>query len=546
MKKLLSRVLPYSLLAGIWVIAHPLHANDDLDREDSVLTYHWIHLDPSDDQVAGIGLNKAYQLLEERPSRDVLVAVIDSGFDLDHPDLENQYWVNKDEIPGNGVDDDRNGYVDDIYGWNFIGGKDENVVYDNYELTREYLRLSEKYMNIEDGSGEEFEYWLNVRNEYEKGRMEAEIAFAKYTSIMNNIPRYYELLENYLDVDSLSYEQVSSISTEDSVVEEASSLIGKLLKYFGDGTPASSMVEAMSKGFDHYEYELNYGYNPEFDPRYIVNDDYTNKKEKYYGNPNVDDWSGMMGSHGTHVAGIIASIRDNNQGAIGIADNVHIMALRTVPNGDERDKDVANAIYYAVNNGAAIINMSFGKSYSPDRQIVEKAIRYAERKDVLIVHAAGNDAENKDEIMNYPTRQFIRRKREASNMIEVAANSKSLDENLPAKFTNYGKSSVDLFAPGVYVYSTIPGNKYKASSGTSMASPVVAGVAALLRSYFPELSAKEIKEVLLESAVPYDGEVYLPGSDEKVPFSDLTISGGIINAYEAVKIAQNKIKLTTR
>jgi cell wall-associated protease len=376
--------------------------------------------------------------------------------------------------------------------------------------------------------------------------MEAETASAKYRAIMNNIPRYYKLLENYLDVDTLSYARVASISTQDSVIEEAASLIGRLLKYFGDGTPANSMVEAMGKGYNHYEYELNYGYNRDFDPRSIVNDDYDNKKERYYGNPKVDDYSGTMGSHGTHVAGIIASIRDNGIGAMGIADNVEIMALRTIPNGDERDKDVANAIYYAVDNGASVINMSFGKSYSPDRQIVEKAIRYAEKKDVLIVHAAGNDAEDKDQIMNYPTRKFIRGHREASNMIEVAANTRYLDDQLPAKFTNYGKSTVDLFAPGVGVYSTIPENQYKISSGTSMASPVVAGVAALLRSYFPELTARETRDILIESVVPYQGEVYLPGTDEKVPFSDLTISGGIVNAYEAIKIAQNRIKLNAR
>ena len=546
MKKLFSRVLQFVLVAVIILLVQQAKGDDHGDQADSLSARFWILQDPVDDQVAGIGLNKAYQLLEGRPSRKILVAVIDSGFDLDHPDLKGKFWTNEDEIPGNGIDDDRNGYVDDIHGWNFIGGDKENVVYDNYELTREYMRLSKKYGTAEEGSGAEYEYWKEIKDKYDSGVMEAEIASAKYHSIMNSIPRYYDLLENYLDMDTLSYARVASITTEDSVIEEAASLIGKLLKYFGDGTPANSMVEAMGKGYSHYEYELNYGYNQEFDPRSIVNDDYDNKKEKYYGNGKVNDYSGTMGSHGTHVAGIIASNRDNGIGAIGIADNVEIMALRTVPNGDERDKDVANAIYYAVDNGASVINMSFGKSYSPDRQIVEKAIRYAEKKDVLIVHAAGNDAENKDVIMNYPTRQFIKGNREASNMIEVAASSRNLDDQLPAKFTNYGKSTVDLFAPGVAVYSTIPENQYKASSGTSMASPVVAGVAALLRSYFPQLSARDTREVLMQSVVPYEGEVYLPGTDEKVPFSDLTISGGIVNAYKAVKIAQNRIKLSTR
>ncbi len=546
MRKVFSRVFQFILLSFIVLLVQPATGDVLGDQADSLSARYWILLDPVDDQVAGIGLNKAYQLLEGRPSRRIVVAVIDSGFDLDHPDLKGKFWINEQEVPGNGIDDDRNGYVDDIHGWNFIGGDKENVVYDNYELTREYIRLSKKYNMEEDESGEEYEYWQEIKNKYESGLMEAEMASEKYRSIMNNIPRYYELLENYLDIDTLSYARVVSISTEDSIIVEAASLIGKLLKYFGDGTPASSMVEAMEKGFSHYEYELNYGFNKDFDPRSIVNDEYDNKKERYYGNGKVNDYSGSMGSHGTHVAGIIASIRDNGIGAIGIADNVEIMALRTVPNGDERDKDVANAIYYAVNNGASVINMSFGKSYSPDRQIVEKAIRYAERKDVLIVHAAGNDAEDKDAIMNYPTRQYIRGNREAANMIEVAASSRSLDDQLVAKFTNYGKTTVDLFAPGVSVYSTMPENQYKASSGTSMASPVVAGVAALLRSYFPELTAKEIREVLMQSVVPYEGDVYLPGTEEKVPFAGLTISGGIVNAYEAVKNAQNRIKLSAR
>jgi subtilisin family serine protease len=254
----------------------------------------------------------------------------------------------------------------------------------------------------------------------------------------------------------------------------------------------------------------------------------------------------MMGDHGTHVAGIIAADRNNDIGARGVADNVKIMPLRTVPNGDERDKDVANAIYYAVDNGAKVINMSFGKYYSPERAIVEKAIRYAARKGVLIVHAAGNDRENKDKTENFPTRKYIKGNKEAWNVIEVAANTRHLDEKLTAKFTNYGKGSVDLFAPGVYVYSTLPGNRYKESSGTSMAAPVVSGVAAMLFSYFPELSAKEVKEVILDSVKTYDDKVYLPGTNELIDFTELSITGGLINAYEAVKIAQNKITLSAR
>ncbi len=531
------------LLSPAKALAAPF---SDPDNEDSLKMVHWIHMDPADDSVAGISLNKAYQLLEGRPSKRVLVAVIDSGFDLDHEDLKDNYWLNVDEIAGNGRDDDNNGYVDDLRGWNFIGGQEDNVVYDTYELTREYKRLRKEYEGQEEGKSNEFEYWLKVKEEYESKSGEALLSYAKYETLLDNISRYYDLLKNYLDVDTLTHDRVSAIESEDSVITQATGIIGKLLKYFGDGTSAGEMADFMESGVEHYSYLVKYGYNLEFNPRMKVGDDYSDKKERHYGNNQVGDFAGMMGSHGTHVAGIIAAIRDNDIGVIGVADNVKIIPIRAVPNGDERDKDIANAIYYAVDNGAGVINMSFGKSYSPDRDIVEKAIRYARKKDVLIVHAAGNSAENKDNVMNYPTRKFIKGNKEALNMMEVAANSKHLDETLPAKFTSYGKSTVDLFAPGVSVLSAIPGDQYKESNGTSMASPVVAGVAALLRSYFPELSAEEIRDILIQSSYKYEGEVYLPGTSEMVPFSDLTISGGLVNAYEAVKIAMNRLQLESR
>ncbi len=456
--------------------------------------------------------------------------------------MKDSYWTNEDEIPNNGIDDDNNGYIDDVHGWNFIGGPEENVVYDTYELTREYKRLRSKYGNNINESDKDYDYWVEIRDEFEYKRKKSEETLLKYSEIISNIPRYYNLLLSYLDTDSLTFEAVNAIESEDTIINQAIAQIGKLLKYFGNTVSYETMVSVLTPAEEHYLYEVNYGYNLDYDPRSIVNDDYENKKERYYGNNQVDDFSGMMGDHGTHVAGIIAADRENNLGARGIADNVKIIPLRTVPNGDERDKDVANAIYYAVNNGAKVINMSFGKHYSPERATVEKAIRYAQKKGVLIVHAAGNDRENKDLVDNYPTRKFIKGKKEAWNVIEVGANSRYLNENLMAKFTNYGETSVDLFAPGVYVYSTLPNNTYKESSGTSMSAPVVSGVAALLFSYFPELSANEVKEVILESVQNYKGEVYLPGTKELIEFPTLSVTGGIVNAYEAVKIAQNKIQ----
>lgn len=536
-----------AVLAAFFIlIDKPVYSESLTDKNDTLKTKEWIHLDPVDDSLAGISLNKAYQLLDGRPSNTVLVAVIDSGFDLDHEDLRNSYWTNEDEIPNNGIDDDKNGYIDDVHGWNFIGGPDENIVYDTYELTREYKRLKSKFGYKVNGSSKEYDYWLKIRDEYEFKKKKSEETLIKYTEIISNIPRYYKLLLSYLDTDTLTFEAVNAIESEDTIINQATAQIGKLLHYFGNSVGYETMVSVLMPTEEHYLYEMNYGYNLEYNPRSIVNDDYENKKERYYGNNRVDDFSGMMGDHGTHVAGIIAADRGNDLGARGIADNVKIIPLRTVPNGDERDKDVANAIYYAVNNGAQVINMSFGKHYSPERAIVEKAIRYAQKKGVLIVHAAGNDKENKDLIINYPTRKFIKGKKEAWNVIEVGANSRNLTEDLTAKFTNYGATSVDLFAPGVYVYSTLPNNSYKESSGTSMAAPVVSGVAALLFSYFPELSANEVKEVILESVQNFEGEVYLPGTKELVEFPTLSVSGGIVNAYEAVKIAQNKIKFQVR
>ena len=547
MRELITKFFSWGVcMAFFLVITQPVYPDVITEKKDTLNTKDWIHLDPIDDGVAGVGLNKAYQLLEGRPSKTVLVAVIDSGFDLDHEDLKGNYWVNEGEIPDNGIDDDKNGYIDDTYGWNFIGGPEENVVYDTYELTREYKRLEPIYGSKMNGSGEEYEYWLKIREDFNRKKGKADRTLQKYSEIISSIPRYYNLLLNYLDVDTLTIEVVNNITSEDSVINSATAQIGKLLNYFGNGASAETMVNALARTEEHFLTEVNFGYNTDYDPRYLVADNYQDKKERIYGNNQVYDYSGRMGDHGTHVAGIIAANRDNDIGAKGVADNVKILALRTVPNGDERDKDVANAIYYAVNNGAKVINMSFGKSYSPDRKIVEKAIRYAEKKDVLIVHAAGNNRENKDIVENFPTRKYIKGNKEARNVIEVGASSRYWDENLTAKFTNYGESSVDFFAPGVYVYSTLPGNQYKEMSGTSMAAPVVSGIAAMLFSYFPELSAKEIREVLLESVVKYEGEVYLPGTKELTSFSELSITGGLISAYEAVKIAQNKIKFEAR
>jgi subtilisin family serine protease len=295
-----------------------------------------------------------------------------------------------------------------------------------------------------------------------------------------------------------------------------------------------TVLEQIKGGIDHYEPQVTCGYNPACNVRVVVGDDVVNLKEKYYGNNNVE---GPDPFHGTHVAGIIAGNRKNDIGIKGIADNVTIMAVRAVPNGDERDKDVANAIIYAADNGAHIINMSFGKAFSPDRALVNKAVKYAEEKGVLLIHAAGNDGKSNDIEPSFPNQYFVDGK-ESKNWIEVGASAAGVGEKFVASFSNYGKKSVDLFAPGVRLYSTVPNNKYNNASGTSMACPATAGVAAIIMEYFPQLTAVEVKNVLEQSTRKFDGlKVTKPGSKEQIEFTELSSSGGLVNAFEAVKLA---------
>src|SRR5690606_16666116 len=221
----------------------------------------------------------------------------------------------------------------------------------------------------------------------------------------------------------------------------------------------------------------------------------------------------------------------------GIADNVRIMSIRAVPNGDERDKDIANAIRYAADNGAHIINMSFGKGFSPQKEAVDKAVKYAESKGVLMIHAAGNGSDDLDREANFPNKTYLSGG-QSKTWLEIGASSWGADLDMVGSFSNYGKKSVDLFAPGVEIYSTTPDDTYESLQGTSMAAPATSAVAAILMSYFPDLNAEQVKDILKQSTRKFDGlKVAKPGSQEPVAFDQLSSSGGMVNAYEAVKLA---------
>lgn len=503
---------------------------------------NWFTLDPTKDNAQGVSSDLVLEKLKGKDSKTVIVAVIDSGVDIEHEDLVGKIWINEDEVADNGIDDDNNGYVDDVYGWNFIGGKDgKNVDRDTYELTREYVRLKPKYADVEQPkkrNRQEFEYWKEIEQAFIEKSSEANQQYEFYKNLRDNTIRFYSLVRAYVGKDSLKMEDVRSIQSGDSVVNMAAQTVGMIMMNAGEDADFNEVAEQLSKAVDHFESQALYGYNPDFNPRPIVGDNWDDGKETGYGNNDVE---GPDASHGTHVAGIIAANRTNDIGIKGIAENVKIMSVRAVPDGDERDKDVANAIRYAVDNGADIINMSFGKGYTYRKKLVDDAIKYAESKDVLCIHAAGNSGENLDTSENYPT-PMVDGKR-VENWLEIGASSWGDNENFVGSFSNYGKKSVDLFAPGVQIHSTVPNNGYDTFNGTSMAAPSTAGVAAIVMSYYPELTARQVKEVLAGSTRKFgDLQVRQPGSDEMVKFSDLSITGGLVNAGQAIDLAEEMSK----
>lgn len=508
---------------------------------------NWFNLDPAADAVAGVGTERVYaELLEGREGEPVVVAIIDSGVDPDHEDLAEVMWVNDDEIPENGIDDDGNGYVDDVHGWNFIGGADgRNVGPDTYEATRLYAKLRDRFADVDSLAASDLP--KRDRADYEQYVELRDLVEGKRASLGGQAQQYQGMLQGFQMMEDKLGEGFTLADVERYESEEPAEqmMLGMLKNVLAQGMTSEELESELEGAVEYFTNSAEYGWNPDFDPRDIVGDDYDDIDERYYGNSDVE---GPDAFHGTHVAGIVAASRDNEVGIKGVADNARIMSIRAVPDGDERDKDVANAIRYAVDNGAKVVNMSFGKGHSWDKSAVDAAVKYAAKNDVLLVHAAGNSGENTDSTNNFPNDALERRglfkflqKKYPDNWIEVGALNWEPGEDAVATFSNYGAVNVDIFSPGVDIYSTTPGGEYRDASGTSMASPVTAGVAALIRGYFPELKAKEVREVLLESGTPQRGKmVKLPGSGELVPFESLSSTGAVLNAPAAVALAQQR------
>ena len=474
---------------------------------------NWHNLDFEIDSVPGTSVERAYkELLKDIDGSKVIVAIIDTGLDIKHENLSNNIWINNNEII-NGLDDDNNGYIDDINGWNYLGS--------SYNETREMTRLlrdnrvnNRKYSLVEE----------EIKKEIKKSNDQLNI-LNYYIQILEDSK---EIIGEYLDNDKYSIEDVNKIETEDEKLNRAKNIYKDFESY-------GYSKEYLNEGIEQYNDFINYHFNSDFNGR-TTNDNIYDINDTDYGDSNINNIKDSE-SHSTHVSGIISGDRNNKDGNKGINDLVEIMILRTIPNGDEYDKDVARAIRYAVDNGAKIINGSFGKYFSSNPEWVIDAIKYASDNDVLVIAAAGNESKDLDSLSNdnYPNDQFFNKNEFSDTFIKVGASSINLDENFIAYFSNYGKINVDIFAPGVDIYSTVPNDKYKFQSGTSMASPVVSGVASLIMSYFPKLSAKKVKEIILESGIDIDVKIGNLGGNKH--FREYSKSGKLVNAYNALILA---------
>lgn len=494
---------------------------------------HWGHNDLNTDTIPGMSVNKAYDAIfntiKELQPTTVIVGVLDSGVDIEHEDLKNVIWTNEGEIPGNNIDDDNNGFVDDVHGWNFLG-----------EATHEQLEYVRILSKGDDGS----ELYKRAKAEYEKEYNEALQNKTRYEQLLQSVTQADALLQEEIGKEIYTQEDLEQLQSEDPAVLQAKAAMTQMLT-FEDSVEA--LKEELNGGIEYFAGRLNYNLNKNYDGRSIVGDDPDNIQDTDYGNNNVIG-DKEHAKHGTHVAGIIAAQRNNGIGMNGVADHVKIMSVRTVPDGDEYDKDVALAIRYAVDNGAKVINGSFGKYFSPHKEWVWDAIKYAASKDVLIVKAAGNESLDLDEDNVYPNDNENNSEEIADNFLTVGALNYTYGSELIASFSNYGKNNVDVFAPGVKIYATTPNNEYEYLQGTSMAAPEVAGVAALIRSYFPKLKAAQVKQIIMQSGLTTNINVSLGGNPNYTkPFGEASKSGKMVNLYNAIiladKVANGKVKL---
>jgi cell wall-associated protease len=493
-------------------------------KEDNLK--RWSHLDIQKDTVPGMSVDKAYaELLKDKTGVKVIVGVVDSGVDIEHEDLKASIWTNKKEIPDNGIDDDKNGYIDDIHGWNFLG----DIVKENLE----YERILAKSVVVDEAT------FKVAKKNYDNKVKGAQQDKTQLEYMLAGLTKSDEILTKHLGKSNYTNEEVNSIESQDKEINQSKNIMKRMFSF---GLSILDLKAEIQKEIDSNN-KLLKDNNWSTDYRKVLGDNPNNFKDKKYGNNNVMGPDKEKALHGTHVSGIIAQIRNNAIGGDGVANNVEIMPVRAVPDGDEYDKDVALAIRYAVDNGAKVINTSFGKYFSPQKEWVYDAIKYADKKDVLIIHSAGNESKDNDKEINFPNDHDGKESEFADNLITIGALNFELGDKIVAQFSNYGKANVDVFAPGVKIYATTPNNTYKYLQGTSMASPNAAGVAALIRSYYPKLKASQVKHILMDSGVSVSTTLMVGDeSKESRTFASLSKSGKIVNAYNALLLAEKMTK----
>ncbi len=542
------------------------HSSNQIGKNDSVL---WHHKDFNLDNIPGISLEKWYKSNNKKSkNNEVIVAVVDTQVDIDHEDLRDNIWVNTKEIPNNNIDDDKNGYVDDINGWNFIGYKKSNysikwMNHENVRILRQYktlfslndenqLKDKDKFMfNQYKSSKKDLKYDIKDQKEwifvYEQLLKRYESTFRYIDSIFPKKSYSIKKLDSIIKLKGIGEKYLWKIFEENLNDEEAKL---KTFKYCLESNFLDK--DKVLKLKNETDSILDRNFNVNYQDRKELGDNENNFEERNYGNSNVggkqNDYK-LHFNHGTEVASVVSSKRYNSLGLNGISNDIKIMPITTSSSGDEHDKDIANAIYYAVDNGAKVINMSFWKDYSLNQEVVTKAILYAEKNNVLIVHISGNKSQDIDKFYNYPNDySYELGENVADNFINVGSTNKTLGDNFVSRFSNYGKNNVDIFAPGANISVAFKNNQYGKDSGTSLAAPMVSGTVALIWLYYPKLTASQVKQIIMQSGTSHDIEVIVPGTkDKKVKFSELSKSGKVLNVYNAMllaeKVSKGKVRL---
>ena len=523
---------------------------------------NWYHADSKFDSIPGISLNNWHKTNKRKQkSKQIIVAVIDTQIDINHEDLKGQIWTNKKEIANNNIDDDKNGFVDDINGWNFLGTKSKNyTVWINYEYVR-YVRKWMPLFNKKIENQLEPEYKVQFK-EYQRAlkKLNSEIEkykdyVTRYTYTVEFFPKSKDTLKHFFPKEDYNYQQLDSLYKKYKINDKTYQQ-RRLDKDIDLGTKIDFMKirfqynqNEFEKVLDlkiQYDSILNKNLNLNYNDRLLIGDDEKVLNSKNGTNNISAKINGIRAvqDHCTEVSGVIASNRENTIGIKGFSNSIKIMPLTICGFGDENDKDIANAIRYAVDNGAKVINMSFGKEFSMHQDWVTDAFKYAEVHNVLLVHCSGNEQFDTDTNPYYPSDvAFDGTPEVCGNFINVGSTSKNLNENFVSSFSNYGKKNVDLFAPGEEIYITMPENKYAFDSGTSLAGPMISGTAALIWLYYPKLTVQQIKKIILESGTSFDIEVLVPGGNgKKAKFSELSKSGKLLNVYNAMQMAQKMSK----